>query len=173
MATPHLAGSAAIVRQQHPGWSASDVRSAIVNTADSGVLRDYLTGALQNNVNIVGTGRENLFSAVNAKAGLDPVSLSFGAVPSGSGQTMTGTITVTNLSGSSQTYSFAVTGQPLDSVTYSVAPATLTLAAGAKAEVTVTMSAVKGAIVGGKQAILSVTAGGTEVGHAALFSLIK
>jgi len=58
-------------------------------------------------------------------------------------------------------------------VAYSVAPAALTLAAGAKADVTVTMSAAQGAAVGGKQAFLSVSAGGTEVAHAALFTWIK
>ena len=40
MATPHLAGSAAIVRQEHPDWPAWAVGSAVVNTADTGVLRE-------------------------------------------------------------------------------------------------------------------------------------
>jgi subtilisin family serine protease len=173
MATPHLAGSAAVVRQQHPDWGAADVRSAIVNTADTGVLRSFSTGALQNNVNINGTGRENLLAAVNAKVGVDPVSLSFGAVPSGSGQTLQKTVTLTNLSAGPLTYSLSVTGQPANSVAYSVAPSSLTIAAGAKADVTVTMSSVQGALGGGKQAFLVVSSGGAQVAHAALFTLIK
>src|SRR5204863_3210049 len=47
MATPHLAGSAAVERQQHPDRGAADVRSAIVNTADHGVLRSFSTCPLQ------------------------------------------------------------------------------------------------------------------------------
>ena len=38
VASPHLAGSAAIVRQRHPDWTAAQVRSPIVNTADQGVV---------------------------------------------------------------------------------------------------------------------------------------
>jgi hypothetical protein len=40
-------------------------------------------------------------TAVNAAVALDPVSLSFGAVPSGSGQSKTGTIALSSLSGPS------------------------------------------------------------------------
>jgi len=173
MATPHLAGSAAVVRQQRPGWSAADVRSAIVNTAERGVLRSFTNGALQNNVNINGAGRENLLAAVNAKVALDPVSLGFGAVASGSGQTRQMSVTLTNLSGAAQTYSLSVSGQPASGVVYSVNKPSLTLAAGAKANLTVTMSASQGASAGGKQAYLEVNAGAGNIAHAALFTLVK
>ena len=173
MATPHLAGSAAIVLQQHPTWSAAQVRSVIVNTADRGVLRSYTTGAPQNNVNINGSGRENLLAAVNAQVALDPVSLSFGAVPAGSGQTRQETVTLTNVTGGAKTYSLSVSGQPANSVAYSVSPAAVTVAPGAAATVVVTMTATQGAAAGGKQAYLEVQAGGANVGHAALFTLVK
>src|SRR5947209_10568409 len=62
MATPHLAGSAAVVRWLHPDWTAGQVRSAIVNTADKNVLKNFSSGAAVNDVNIVGAGRENLLS---------------------------------------------------------------------------------------------------------------
>jgi subtilisin family serine protease len=173
MATPHLAGSAAVVRQQRPGWSAADVRSAIVNTAERGVLRNFATGALQDNVNINGAGRENLLAAVNARVALDPVSLGFGAVASGSGQTRQMSVTLTNVSAASQTYSLSVSGQPASGVVYSVSPSSVTLAAGAKANVTLRMTAAQGAPAGGKQAYLEVNAGGGNAAHAALFTLVK
>jgi subtilisin family serine protease len=171
MATPHLAGSAAVVRWLHPDWTAAEVRSAIVNTADQNVLRNYDAVTPATDVNIIGAGRENLFSAVNASVAIDPVSISFGAIPSGAGQTRTFAVTLTNLGGAA-TLNVAV-GAGNGGVSYSVDPSTLTLSASESKTLTVTMSADKGAAFGGHSALLTVSSGGTEVAHAVVYTFIK
>ncbi|MFI8519396.1 S8 family peptidase [Streptomyces sp. NPDC085481] len=40
MATPHVAGAAAIVKQRHPDWTAQQIKAALVGSADSGVPGD-------------------------------------------------------------------------------------------------------------------------------------
>jgi subtilisin family serine protease len=162
MATPHLAGSAAVVLGQHPTWSAAQVRSAIVNTAEQGVLKNFNTAGPENDVNVIGTGRENLDNAVRAKVALDPVSVSFGAVPSGSGQTNTATV---QLSLNAGPFTVSVTPSTGTGVTYSASVSGST--------VTVTMSAAKGAGAGDHQATLRVMQGGSEIAHAAVYTLIK
>jgi len=127
MATPHLAGSAAVVRGAHPTWAAWQIRSAVVT--DVGVLTRSAGGALETDVNIIGSGRENLFSAVTAGAGLSPVSVSFGAVPSGSRQTLTFDVTVTNLGSAFATFRVSV-GAGGGGVAFSVSPSSVTLAPG-------------------------------------------
>jgi subtilisin family serine protease len=171
MATPHLAGSAAVVLGQHPTWSAAQVRSAIVNTADQDVLKKSTAPvALETDVNIIGSGRDNLLSAVKASVALDPVSVSFGSVPSISGQTKSVNVTVINLGSSPAVFSLSV-GSGGGGVNYSVTP-TISLGAGASGTATVPMSAAKGSSPGGHQAKLIVSKGG-EVAHAAVFTLIK
>jgi len=172
MAAPHLAGSAAIVRQQHPTWSAAQVRSAIVNTADQGVLKDALTGALETDFNVTGAGRENLLSAVNAKVALDPVSVSFGSMPSGSGQKRTYKVALSNLTTGTKTFSLSV-GPNGGGASYAVSPSSVSLGAGASATVTVTMTVNKGSAPGSRQALLSVKSGGIEVAHAVVYTIIK
>lgn len=41
MASPHVAGVAALVREAHPGWTQDEQRAAIVDTAAPGKLLDY------------------------------------------------------------------------------------------------------------------------------------
>lgn len=187
MAAPHLAGSAAVVRDQHPTWSAAQVRSAIVNTAEQGVLKDYktgvkTTGATNNppyaittatDVLVEGAGRENLDNAVSAVVAIEPVSVSFGATPSGSGTTKRAAVRLTNLSGAAQTFTLGIRDSTGRGVTYSVSPATASLGAGASTTVFVTMSAAKGAGFGPNQATLFVNSGTTEVAHAAVFTFVK
>ncbi len=168
MATPHLAGSAAVVEWAHPTWSSAQVRSAIVNTADVGTLKKSTSTALETNVNVIGAGRENLLSAVDAKVALDPVSVSFGSVPSGSGQTRTFDVQVSDLTGAGGTYAVSV-GAGGGGVAYSVFPSTLSLGANGTATVTVTMSAEKGAAPGGHQARLTIAG----AAHAAVYTLVE
>jgi minor extracellular serine protease Vpr len=169
MATPHLAGSAAVVRGQHPDWSAADVRSAIVNTATQGVLKDFQTGlSLVADPNIVGAGLENLFAAVGASVGIDPVSVSFGAVPRGSGISKSVNVTLTNLTGAAHTYALSIGSVSGSGVSYSTSASSVTIGAGASANVAITMTAAKGAGAGDHFATLQVGSS-----HAILYTFIK
>ena len=128
MATPHVAGTAAVVVDQHGDWTAADVRSAIVNTAVRGVLKDSATGTtFVDNPNIVGAGLENVSNAVRASISLDPVSIAYGAVPSGSGQSRSNEIVVKNLTDATATFTFTIDDPFAGGASYSVLPRSVTL----------------------------------------------
>lgn len=59
MATPHVAGSAALILQEHPEYTPFDVKAALMNTADA-LKEDY-------SVNEVGAGRIDTYDAVHAE----------------------------------------------------------------------------------------------------------
>jgi subtilisin family serine protease len=165
MATPHLAGAAAFLKSKHPSWSSAEIRSAIVNTAVEGVLKTFNTGELTSNVNVVGAGRLDLARANAAKVALDPVSVSFGAVPSGSGQSASKTVSLSNLGGSGP-YSASVTGENCEPrVDFEASVSGMT--------VTVTMRSQKFQGAALCQGILRISNPGGEVAHAAVFALIK
>ena len=172
MATPHVAGAAAVVRGFHRDWSAAEVRSAVVNTARQGVLRHPDTGKVTDDAMIAGTGLLDVAAATAAVAGLDPVSRSFGSIAAGSGATRSSSVVITNLSEVARSFTVAVQDDAADGVTFSTSGGTFTLAPGASRAVTVAVSSGRGAPEGHHQAELTVTSGQAEVAHAMLYALV-
>ncbi|MEU9703903.1 S8 family serine peptidase [Streptomyces sp. NPDC047981] len=133
MATPHVAGAAAIVKQRHPDWTAQQIKAALVSSAESDVPGD---------VREVGGGR------LDVKAAIDQTVLGADAVQGGTfnwpqdrSDRTTVAVPYTNTSGKAVTLTLAVekvTGNDGSRVRSSVAELgkrTVTVPAGATVEV--------------------------------------
>src|SRR5438552_3036096 len=143
MATPHVAGSAALLIQLHPGWSPEQNKSALVNSAHRPV-KSFSSGAALKNPMVRGGGRIDLAAASQVTATLEAgngdgqASFSFGELVS-SGMTRSFTITVTSVSTSTVTYSISlVPASAGPSITPSIT--SLTIGAGATGSVTISLS---------------------------------
>ena len=163
MATPHIAGSAAVLLQLHPDWSPAQIKSALVNRADL-VVKDAVTGTHDVGPTLQGGGRENLSVAADATTWMDPVSASFGRVTVGRPTSVT--ITLTNPTGTDETFTVSTTkftpdtfGGTVPSIwnagTFSAGdpaitvPGSVTVPANGSTTLTVTVSAPQGTTVQG------------------------
>ena len=174
MASPHLAGVAAVIKWQHPTWPAWAIRSAIVNTADTGVLTKYTLDGAATDVNLSGAGRVNVESAAGATALLDPVSVSFGATPRGSGVTKTVAVTLMNAGDAAVEWTVGIAANGNASgVSFSTSTSLVHLAPGATVTFTVKAVFAKAAAIGDKQAWLVIKAGDEMVAHAAVYARVK
>jgi minor extracellular serine protease Vpr len=106
MSTPHITGSAAVLLQLHPDWTPAQIKSALVNRADL-VIKDAITGTHDVGPTAQGAGRENLSVSADATTWMDPVSASFGKVALGHPTSLT--ITLSNPTGSAETFTVSVT----------------------------------------------------------------
>ena len=121
-ATPILGGGAALLLQRFPGWSAPQVKSALVNSA----VQVVTVGGAPGLVNEVGNGRLDLGRAFRVAAFLDPVSISSGNMPAAS--TTRRSALVTNAVSTEHTYELSaeiLVGA--GDVTVAVTPRTLEL----------------------------------------------
>jgi minor extracellular serine protease Vpr len=75
MATPHVAGAAALLLQLHPGWTPAQVKSALVSTA--GPAWADTAGTREAPVTLGGGGLVALQRATDPRLFTDPTSLSF------------------------------------------------------------------------------------------------
>jgi minor extracellular serine protease Vpr len=131
MASPHVAGAAALMAQLHPDWSAIDIKTALTSTAQMADIldSDAVTPA---SPFAMGAGRMDLDAAAKAVLTFDKPSI---AADSCVG-VCTFTRTVNNKS--AEATSWALTAKA-DSAGIMISPTTLELAAGASATFTVTV----------------------------------
>jgi subtilisin family serine protease len=156
MASPHVAGEAALVRGAHSGYSVEEVKAAIMNTATQDVfVGPTHTGAVYGPER-VGSGRVKVDQAVatNTLAYVkdDPgsVSVSFGPVAVTAATTvLTKTVKVVNMrptSSASYTISYQA-AHPTPGVTYTFSPTQMNIPAGGSMDVkvmaTITRSALR------------------------------
>ena len=146
--TALAAGAAALAIQAHPGLArGTQVRSLIVNsTASSVTTDDSSPAAYAVDAEWIGAGLLDAAAAVNASLTVEPATISFGIVPSGSGS-ISKTLTVTNIGSGSVTLAPTVTCCQVNStagslrgvmVTWRISSSTLS--GGATATLTVTLS---------------------------------
>jgi subtilisin family serine protease len=124
MATPHVAGAAALLLQLHPWWSPGMVKSALMSTATEDVFLDNAK-AQRAGVLDRGAGRIDLAQAGNPGLVVDKPSLSGGETSAGASKTFT--VRATSVSGSADTWD--VTGVAT-TAGLSIAPSSPTLALG-------------------------------------------
>jgi minor extracellular serine protease Vpr len=100
--TPLVAGAAAVVKQAHPGLTADQYRSLLINSAALASLVPGTAASVQQG----GAGVLDVLAAVNGTVAAAPVSLSFGA----GGDTIDATqnLTLTNVGTISDTFQISV-----------------------------------------------------------------
>jgi minor extracellular serine protease Vpr len=106
MSSPHVAGSAAVLRGLHPTWTPAQIKSALVNTADLAV-KNAFDASTTVGPQIQGAGREDLSEAAAADVTFWPTSASFGRINASKTNPTSMAITVTNLTGTVRTFAVA------------------------------------------------------------------
>jgi subtilisin family serine protease len=147
MATPMVAGTAALVNSMHPTWTAEQVKADIMNTAE----QDLWTGPTHTGVKFapqrVGTGRIDVKSALDnhvlAYNAIDPgsVSVSFGPRAVSVPTTLSKTIKVANTGTTAATYQVSYTARTtVPGAVYTVSPPSVTVNPDSSQNVTVTLT---------------------------------
>nr|WP_223254421.1 S8 family serine peptidase [Bacillus sp. HNG] len=105
MASPHVAGAAALILQAHPDWNVEDVKAALMNTAVE--LKDASGKVYPHNTQ--GAGSIRPLDAINTNTLAAPGSYSFGVFDKDKGkQVEKQHFTLKNLSNERKSYSFDV-----------------------------------------------------------------
>jgi subtilisin family serine protease len=140
MATPHVAGAAALLLEQHPGWTAPQVKSALMSTA--GAAWQNTARTQEASVLLEGAGLTDVATANNPLIFTDPQSLSFGQIDVTRGdQRKSLLLTVSDASGGAGTWSVGVAPQAQTAGVQISVPGTVMLSSGGFMGIPVAVSA--------------------------------
>jgi minor extracellular serine protease Vpr len=163
MATPHVAGAAALIKQLHPDWSPEQVKSALISSAKRP------STLVNRSVLAIGGGRIDLNAVVSVSATFDPASLTFGSIPTDTG--FTRTITVTMISVSTSTFTYTLSTAPVQfisansrdgttsQITLTMSTTSITLNPGDTTSFTLTLQSVQDTTVHFYQSEIDLTGG--------------
>ena len=136
MATPHTAGAAALLAQEHPGWNAGDLKAALMASAEPAADQSAFEQ---------GTGRIDVARGITQTVVTDPSSVSFGTAiwPHDDDAPVTKTLTYRNLGDQPVTLDLAATlsgpgGQAAPADALQLSATTVTVPAGGTAAVQAT-----------------------------------
>ncbi|MEV0448355.1 S8 family serine peptidase [Streptomyces sp. NPDC050600] len=160
MATPHVAGVAALLAERHPDWTGAQLKNALMSSSKT----------LADSAYDLGAGRVDVAAAISANVtATGSADLGFYAWPYEENKPVTKTVTYTNSSDAPVRLDLAVEGMPEG--TAALADRTLTVPAHGSAATTVTGDGAK-APVGNSSGRITASTDGTAVAHTAL-GLVK
>ena len=146
MATPHVAGAAAILKQEHPDWTYAEIKGALTGSAKGGKYTPFQQGS----------GRIQVDKAIKQTVIADPASVSFGtqAWPHTDDIPVTKPLTYRNLGTTDVTLKLTATatdpkGQAAPAGFFKLAATTLTVPAGKSASVDYTVNTKLGGTLDG------------------------
>jgi subtilisin family serine protease len=155
MATPHVAGAAAILAQEHPDWTGRQLKATLTASAKpTSGASSYAQGA----------GRTDLAKAITQQVTSSPATLSFGSQqwPHADDQPVTKEVTYRNTGDQPVTLDLATDGVAPEGM-FTVSPARLTVPAGGEATATVTADSRIGTADGEFGGALTATSATTSV----------
>ncbi|MFI2630068.1 S8 family peptidase [Streptomyces collinus] len=165
MATPHVAGAAAILKQQHPEWKHAELKGALTGSTKGGKYTPFQQGS----------GRIQVDQAIKQTVIAEPASVSFGVQqwPHTDDKPVTKELTYRNLGTKDVTLKLASTatnpkGQAAPAGFFKLGATSVTVPAGGKASVPFTVNTKLGGTVDGAySSYVTATGGGQAVRTAA------
>lgn len=151
VAAAHVAGAAALLVQQNPGWGHDRVRAALMASAR---LEDADGAPAQIAMLDAGAGMLDLARLAAATLSFDPPSISLPRLLPGATREVEVAVRDARLSGASREFAIAVESDPS---LHWTAPASITLPAGEMVTFTLQLSVTPTALAGDEQALLTLT----------------